>query len=51
MFQVKTYIKIKSFIYIKERHIYKGGNIIIICKFDYEYSFNLIVLYIVTISS
>ena len=49
--RIKTYIKIKFFICVKERHIRKGGNIIIICKFDYEYLFNSVVLYMIIISS
>ena len=48
--KTKIYMRIKFFIYVKERHIYKGENIIIIYKFDYEYSFNLIVLHIIIIN-
>ena len=49
--RVKTYIRVKFFICVKERHTRKDENIIIICKFDYKYSFNLIVLHIIIISS
>ena len=49
--KIKIYTKMKFFICVKERHIYKNENIIIICKFDYEYLFNLIVLYMIIISS
>ena len=49
--KIKIYIKIKTFIYIKERHINKNWNIIIIRKFDYKYLFNLIVLYVIIINT
>ena len=49
--KVKIYMRMKFFICVKERHIYKDWNIIIIYKFDYKYSFNLVVLYIIIINS
>ena len=49
--KIKIYIKMKIFIYIKGRHINKNENIIIIRKFDYEYLFNLIVLYVIIINT
>ena len=41
----------KIFICIKERHIRKDWNIIIIRKFDYEYLFDLIILYVIVINT
>ena len=49
--QIKIYTRMKFFICVKGRYIRKGENIIIVYKFGYEYLFNLIVLYIITISS
>ena len=49
--RIKTYTRIKSFICVKGRHIRKDENIIIICKFDYEYLFDLIILYMIAINS
>ena len=49
--QVKTHTKVKSFICVKGRHIRKGGNIIIVCKFGYGYSFDSVVLHIIAINS
>ena len=49
--RVKTHMRVKFFICVKGRHIRKSENIIIVCKFDHEYSFNSVILYIITISS
>ena len=49
--RAKTHIRIKSFICVKGRHIRKGENIIIVCKFGHKYSFNSIVLYMIIINS
>ena len=49
--RTKTHMKIKSFICVKGRHTHKGENIIIVYKFDYEYSFNPIILHVITINS
>ena len=48
--RIKTYTKIKSFIYVKKRHIYKNENIIIVYKFGYKYSFDSIVLHIIIVN-
>ena len=49
--RIKIYMRVKFFICVKERHIRKDENIIIVCKFGYEYSFNSIVLYMIIINS
>ena len=49
--RIKIYIRVKFFICVEGRHIRKNENIIIVCKFDHEYSFNSIVLYVIAISS
>ena len=49
--KIKTYIRVKFFICVKERYIRKDENIIIVCKFDYKYLFNLIILYMIAINS
>ena len=49
--KIKAYMKMKIFNCIKGRHIRKDWNIIIIYKFDYEYLFDLIVLYMIIINT